>query len=63
MKVYIFIRIKHRLSNPTKRLILIEVQSGSYLREDDIKDLKMNIIDELVKNLFSIIKDLYQKNR
>ena len=35
MKVFI---VKHRLSNPTKLpLILIEVQSGSYLGEDDIK--------------------------
>ena len=36
--VYIPLGIKHRLSNPTKRkLILIEIQSGSYLGEDDIK--------------------------
>ena len=35
--VYIPLGIKHRLSNPTKRkLILIEIQSGSYLGEDDI---------------------------
>ena len=36
--VYIPLGVKHRLSNPTKLpLILIEVQSGSYLGEDDIK--------------------------
>ncbi len=36
--VYIPLGVKHRLSNPTKNsLILIEIQSGSYLGEDDIK--------------------------
>ena len=36
--VYIPLGAKHRLSNPTKfPLILIEIQSGSYLGEDDIK--------------------------
>ena len=34
---YIPLGSKHRLSNPsTKPLILIEVQSGNYLGEDDI---------------------------
>ena len=36
--VYIPLGTKHRLSNPTKfNLTLIEIQSGSYLGEDDIK--------------------------
>ena len=36
--VYIPLGVKHRLSNPTKNpLILIEIQSGKYLGEDDIK--------------------------
>ena len=36
--VYIPLGAKHRLSNPTKiKLTLIEIQSGSYLGEDDIK--------------------------
>ncbi len=36
--VYIPLGVKHRLSNPTKLpLTLIEVQSGHYLGEDDIK--------------------------
>ena len=36
--VYIPLGVRHRLSNPTKSsLILIEIQSGSYLGEDDIK--------------------------
>ena len=36
--VYIPLGVKHRLSNPTKSsLILIEIQSGNYLGEDDIK--------------------------
>ena len=36
--VFIPLGAKHRLSNPTKLpLILIEIQSGSYLGEDDIK--------------------------
>ena len=35
---YIPLGAKHRLSNPTKKtLTLIEIQSGSYLGEDDIK--------------------------
>ena len=35
--VYIPLGTKHRLSNPGKiPLILIEVQSGSYVGEDDI---------------------------
>ncbi len=35
--IYIPLGAKHRLSNPTKfPLILIEIQSGSYLGEDDI---------------------------
>jgi len=39
--VYIPIGSKHRLTNPGKLLLtLIEVQSGSYLGEDDIKRLK-----------------------
>ena len=34
---YIPVESKHRLSNPTlEPLILIEVQSGTYLGEDDI---------------------------
>ena len=41
--VYIPLGVKHRLSNPTKLpLILIEVQSGSYLGEDDIKRFEDN---------------------
>ena len=36
--VYIPLKTKHRLSNPTKKkLTLIEIQSGTYLGEDDIK--------------------------
>ena len=36
--VYIPLGTKHRLSNPTKSpLTLIEIQSGNYLGEDDIK--------------------------
>ena len=36
--VYIPLKAKHRLSNPTKEnLTLIEIQSGAYLGEDDIK--------------------------
>ncbi len=36
--LYIPLGVKHRLSNPTKKsLILIEVQTGDYLGEDDIK--------------------------
>ncbi len=36
--VYIPLGVKHRLSNPTKLpLTLIEIQSGNYLGEDDIK--------------------------
>ena len=35
---YIPLGVKHRLSNPSKlKLTLIEIQSGSYLGEDDIK--------------------------
>ena len=35
--IYVPIRAKHRLSNPYENtLILIEVQSGTYLGEDDI---------------------------
>ena len=35
--VYIPLGVKHRLSNPTESpLTLIEIQSGSYLGEDDI---------------------------
>ena len=35
---YIPLGVKHRLLNPTKfKLTLIEIQSGSYLGEDDIK--------------------------
>ena len=35
---YIPLGVKHRLSNPTKfKLTLIEIQSGNYLGEDDIK--------------------------
>ena len=35
--VYIPLRAKHRLSNPGKEpLIMVEVQSGDYLGEDDI---------------------------
>ncbi len=41
--VYIPLGSKHRLSNPGKlKLILIEVQSGSYLGEDDIFRFKDN---------------------
>ena len=36
--VYIPLKAKHRLSNPgEKKLTLIEIQSGTYLGEDDIK--------------------------
>ena len=36
--VYIPLGVKHRLSNPTQfPLTLIEIQSGNYLGEDDIK--------------------------
>ena len=39
--VYIPLGVKHRLSNPTKLpLTLIEIQSGSYLGEDDIVRFK-----------------------
>ena len=39
--VYIPLGCKHRLTNPGKLdLILIEVQSGSYLGEDDILRFK-----------------------
>ena len=35
--IYVPLKSKHRLSNPTNDpLILVEVQSGSYLGEDDI---------------------------
>ena len=35
--IYVPLGAKHRLTNPNKeQLILIEVQSGSYLGEDDI---------------------------
>ena len=35
--VYVPIRAKHRLSNPYENeLIIIEIQSGTYLGEDDI---------------------------
>ena len=35
---FIPIGVKHRLSNPSKiKLTLIEIQSGNYLGEDDIK--------------------------
>ena len=35
--IYIPIKSKHRLSNPTEsHLVLIEVQTGEYLGEDDI---------------------------
>ncbi len=41
--VYIPLGEKHRLSNPTKfPLILIEIQSGNYLGEDDIKRFEDN---------------------
>ena len=41
--VYIPLRTKHRLSNPTRLpLTLIEIQSGSYLGEDDIKRFEDN---------------------
>jgi mannose-1-phosphate guanylyltransferase len=34
---YVKAKTKHRLSNPSaKQLIIIEVQSGDYLGEDDI---------------------------
>ncbi len=36
--VFIPLKVKHRLSNPTKeKLTLIEIQTGTYLGEDDIK--------------------------
>ena len=36
--VYVPLKVKHRLENATRRpLVLIEVQSGLYLGEDDIK--------------------------
>ena len=38
---YIPLGLKHRLSNPGKiPLQIIEVQSGSYLGEDDIERIK-----------------------
>ena len=41
--VYIPLGVKHRLSNPTKLpLTIIEIQSGSYLGEDDIKRFEDN---------------------
>ena len=41
--VYIPLGSKHRLTNPGKlKLVLIEVQSGSYLGEDDICRFKDN---------------------
>ncbi len=41
--IYIPLGSKHRLSNPSEKvLILIEVQSGSYLGEDDIVRFKDN---------------------
>ena len=41
--VYIPLGAKHRLSNPTHLpLILIEIQSGTYLGEDDIKRFEDN---------------------
>ena len=41
--LYIPLGVKHRLSNPTKLpLTLIEIQSGSYLGEDDIKRFEDN---------------------
>ena len=41
--IYIPLGFKHRLSNPGKELLtLIEVQSGSYLGEDDIIRYKDN---------------------
>ncbi len=41
--VYIPLGTKHRLSNPTRLpLTLIEIQSGSYLGEDDIKRFEDN---------------------
>ena len=37
LSIYIPIKSKHRLSNPTEsHLVLIEVQTGEYLGEDDI---------------------------
>ena len=40
---YIPLGVKHRLSNPTKiPLTLIEIQSGTYLGEDDIKRFEDN---------------------
>ena len=48
---YIPICTQHRLSNPGKiQLELIEVQSGSYLGEDDIKRYE-DAYDRVVKNL------------
>ena len=36
--VYIPLKAKHRLSNPgEKKLTLIEIQSGTYFGEDDVK--------------------------
>ena len=60
---YIPLGTKHRLSNPGKiPLKLIEVQSGSYVGEDDIKRFEDNYgrvrINEYGKYRFS---DLYQK--
>ena len=41
--LYIPLGVKHRLSNPTKKsLILIEIQTGDYLGEDDIKRFEDN---------------------
>ena len=35
--IYIPLGAKHRLSNPSEKLlVLIEIQSGNYLGEDDI---------------------------
>ena len=41
--IYVPLKSKHRLSNPGKLpLVLIEVQSGNYLGEDDIVRFKDN---------------------
>ena len=48
--VYIPLKAKHRLSNPTKEnLTLIEIQSGTYLGKMILKGLKIYIIDEFSK--------------
>ena len=55
--VYIPLGEKHRLSNPTKfPLILIEIQSGNYLGEDDIKRFEDDYGRKIMKIIIIIEK-------